>query len=298
MKKELFAVWAVLAYVAGAPAWASVKCELVPIQSEKEVTIGTKKLKKLTTKYESDVKGACGPKWVNGDDFWLYGDYYPLYRLDLNVSKKDQEQFVKSRPQQPQLMRKVCWDAGDDDSVEVKAKNIIGFYAYQTSDRASVGDGRGVKRDMDLHLLCITPDARSGGHGTNLLNRSIADASASLLTGQSTRVKIVSHQAAEGFYEGLQLTCDAQDEGKVFTGTVEKGGRVERWPLLFDAKECRRVVFDCASVEAVNEARETESLVVGWSMEEAVQNRGQPKPDCVANPRTTTVKFSVLDSAD
>lgn len=296
MMKQLFAVFAVLAGAVGAPAWAVVKCETVPIKSETSVKIGSKTLKKLTTGYDAAVKSACGPDWTNGDDYWLYGAFYALYKAPPFKTAKEKEQWVASR-EQPALERKVCWDAGEGGDEVAKPKNIVGYYAYEATN-TSLGDGPGVKRNMELHLLCVAESSRGGGQGIDLLNRAIADASARVLEGQSVSVKIVALKKAEPFYEKLQLNCESLDEGKVYTGTVVKGGAVERWPVLFRAEDCDRVEFDCASLASVNDAREKGILVEGWTMKQAEERRGQPKPTCVENRGTETVKFSKVSLDD
>lgn len=249
-------------------AVAEIKCEPVGVTEAGTKTVGSIKLKTLRSKGDFDrvIRSICRPDWSNADDYWRYGEYYPLHD-GVSHQREDVDKFVKTWPSPPKMQRYVCWDAGTDGQAKYKKHRIVGAFAYeQTATNTPSDTPEGIVKNVQLHVLCVPPDKRRergtqhppANWGIWTLNAAVRDATASLLSDQQhIRLSLLSHAKATGFYERLDLSCDTEtasdgQTAEVFSRVLAKNETIERrQPVYYDdyRGNCHRVHFGCVDRE-------------------------------------------------
>lgn len=245
-------------------AMAEIKCKQIGVTEVGTKTVGSVKLKTLRSddSFDHVVTSMCQPDWSNADDYWRYGEYYPLHD-GATHQREDVDKFVKTRPSPPKMQRYVCWDAGADGQDAYKPKRIVGAFAYeQTATNTPNDTPGGIVKNVQLHVLCVPREKRGerdalhrpANWGMRTLNAAASDATAGLLSDQQRiRLSLLSHAKATGFYERLDLSCETEtasdgQPAEVFSRVLAKNETIERRkPVYYDDYQgsCHRVHFGC-----------------------------------------------------
>ena len=205
----------------------------------------------------------CGQNWTHADDYWRYGEYYPLHD-GSTYQREGADKFLKTHPAPPAMQRYVCWDAGPDGQQPYTRGAIVGAFAYEQAPTGKPGDEPGaIVKNVQLHVLCVPRDKRGQqdaehrpiNWGVRTLNAAVRHATESLLSDQQhIRLSLLSHAKATGFYERLDMSCtkDTASNGqqaKVFSRIIAKNEAIEqRKPIYYDDAKgsCYRVNVGCA----------------------------------------------------
>ncbi|WP_162631685.1 GNAT family N-acetyltransferase [Burkholderia sp. JP2-270] len=261
MQGVLIAV-AVTVAIAAMPRQASaeIECEPVTVKTDKQLnTTWGKELHRLESNGGVDaiVNRMCQPDWARADDYWLYGNYYPLHDNPHTRQRAGADLFVKSRPKQPNLARYLCKDTGANGATPYDKAKPVGVFAYETfgtdESRKSATD---IARQVELHVLCVAPDARKEGLGIRILNEAVQRMTAGVGDDKKVRMQLASHVKAQGFYDRLDMTCREEQAGdsiaRVYERTLKPGEHIERRDATYymdwnDGGQCRRVTFGCGN---------------------------------------------------
>ncbi|BAX61822.1 hypothetical protein [Burkholderia stabilis] len=253
---------AVAVAIAAMPRHASaeIECQSVAVQTGKQLnTTWGKELHRLESKGGVDaiVNRMCQPHWAHADDYWLYGNYYPLHGNQDTQQRDGADLFVKSRPNQPELTRYLCKDTGANGATPYVKAKPVGVFAYETfrtdESRKKATD---VAKQVELHVLCVAPDAREKGRGIRILNEAVRRMTAGVSDDKKVRMQLTSHVAAQGFYDRLDMTCREEQAGdsiaRVYERTLKPGDRIKRRDAMYymdwnDGGQCRRVTFGCGN---------------------------------------------------
>ncbi|MCA8271341.1 hypothetical protein LGN17_02245 [Burkholderia sp. AU30280] len=241
-------------------ASAEIECRPVAVKVGRELnSTWGKQLHHLQSSGDVDntVNSLCSPDWTHADDYWLYGNYYPLHDNPVTRQRDGADLFVKSRPNQPELTRYLCKDTGSNGATPYEKAKPVGVFAYETvktkESRKKVAD---VARQVELHVLCVAGNARGQGLGIQVLNEAVRHMTEGVGDDKKVRLQLTSHAKAHGFYDGLDMTCRDEGEGgataHVYERTLKHGERIERRSPIYymdlnDGGQCRRVTFGCGS---------------------------------------------------
>ncbi|MGN6804686.1 MAG: hypothetical protein ACTHJZ_01940 [Trinickia sp.] len=249
-------------------AAAEIKCKSVAVTEAGTKTVGSVKLTRLRSEdgFDHVIGNMCQPDWTHADDYWRYGEYYPLHDGPTH-QREGADKFVKTRPRPPAMQRYVCGDAGADGNTPYAPTRIVGAFAYEQASTNTPGDTPGgIVKDVQLHVLCVPPERRGeqdaqhrpANWGIQTLNAAVRHATASLLSDQQRiRFRLLSHAKATGFYERLDMSCteDTASDGqpaKTFSRTLAKNEAIARRKAIYydDYRgDCHRVHFGCADRE-------------------------------------------------
>ncbi|MBD1417217.1 GNAT family N-acetyltransferase [Burkholderia contaminans] len=236
-------------------AMAEIECQRVTVKegSALNSTWG-KDLHHLqsTGDVDNTVNSLCSPDWVHADDYWLYGNYYPLHR---GHSKQGDgaRLFVQSRPKQPELARYLCKDTGVNGAIPYEKATPIGVFAYETFV-PKTSKATDIAKQVELHVLCVDRNARGQGLGIQILNEAVQRVTEGVSDDKRVRMQLTSHVKAHDFYDRLDMTCRDEGEGgaiaRVYERTLTHGERIERrrpiyYMDLHDNGQCKRVTFGC-----------------------------------------------------
>ncbi|WP_175963575.1 GNAT family N-acetyltransferase [Burkholderia pyrrocinia] len=240
-------------------ASAEIECESVTVNAGKQLK--TKSGKKLYLQKSSGgadtiVNRMCGPDWARADDYWQYGNYYPLHRNEETRQRKGARLFVQSRSEQPKLARYLCKDTGTDGATPYAKAKPVGVFAYETvRTDESRKNATNIARQVELHVLCVAPDARKKGMGIRILNEAVKRMTKGVSDDKVVRMQLTAHVKAHGFYDRLDMTCreeQASDStARVYERTLTPGDRIEPRDAMYYYKgrnkggQCRRVTFGC-----------------------------------------------------
>jgi len=241
-------------------ASAEIECRPVTVKTGKQLnnTWG-KDLHRLESNGGVDtiVNRMCRPDWARADDYWLYGNYYPLHDDPHTQQREGADLFVKSRPNQPELTRYLCKDTGANGATPYDKATPVGVFAYETfktdESRKKATD---IAKQVELHVLCVAPAAREKGLGIRILNEAVQRMTEGVNHDKKVRMQLTSHVKAQGFYDRLDMTCreeQASDStARVYERTLKPGDRIKRRDAMYyvdwnDGGQCRRVTFGCGN---------------------------------------------------
>ncbi|WP_193727160.1 GNAT family N-acetyltransferase [Burkholderia sp. BE17] len=249
-------------------ASAEIECQPVAVKTGKQLnTTWGKELhrQESTGGVDAIVNRMCQPYWANADDYWLYGNYYPLHRNPQTQQRAGADLFVKSRPAQPDLARYLCKDTGANGATPYDKAKPVGVFAYETfrtdESRKNATD---IASQVELHVLCVAPDARKKGLGIEILNEAVQRMTEGVSHDKKVRMQLTSHVKAHDFYDRLDMTCreeEASDSiARVYERTLKPGDRIKRRDAMYymgwnDGGQCRRVTFGCGNRDEYEQLR-------------------------------------------
>ncbi|WP_205782048.1 GNAT family N-acetyltransferase [Burkholderia sp. Ac-20344] len=251
-----------IAIVAGTmPGYASaeIKCQSVDFKVGRALnSTWGKQLHHLQSRggVDNTVNSLCRPNWVHADDYWLYGNYYPLHGGKTRMRGDDARQFVGSNRQQPELSRYLCKDTGENGTIPFKKATSVGVFAYETRDTdESQRKATDIARQVELHVLCVAPDKRGKGRGVEILNEAVRHMTEGIGDDKKVRIQLTSHTKAQRFYDKLDMTCRAETtvggNAHIYERTLGHRERIEtRSPIYYRNwrnGECKRVTFGCGN---------------------------------------------------
>ncbi|MGC3030258.1 GNAT family N-acetyltransferase [Burkholderia sp. DN3021] len=241
-------------------ASAEIECRPVTVKTGKQLnSTWGKDLHRLESNGGVDaiVNRMCQPYWAHADDYWLYGNYYPLHRNQQTQQRKGARLFAESRSEQPDLARYLCKDTGANGATPYDKAKPVGVFAYETfrtdESRKNATD---IASQVELHVLCVAPDARKKGMGIQILNEAVERMTEGVSHDKKVRMQLTSHVAAQGFYDRLDMTCrkeQASDStARVYERTLKPGDRIEPRDAMYymdwnNSGQCRRVTFGCGN---------------------------------------------------
>ncbi len=241
-------------------ASAEIECQPVAVKTGKQLnTTWGKELHRLesTGGVDAIVNRMCQPYWARADDYWLYGNYYPLHENPHTQQREGADLFVKSRPNQPELTRYLCKDTGANGATPYDKATPVGVFAYETfktdESRRKATD---IAKQVELHVLCVAPAAREKGLGIRILNEAVQRMTEGVSHDKKVRMQLTSHVKAQGFYDRLDMTCreeQASDStARVYERTLKPGDHIKRRDAMYyvdwnDGGQCRRVTFGCGN---------------------------------------------------
>nr|WP_321857210.1 GNAT family N-acetyltransferase [Burkholderia cenocepacia] len=246
-------------------ATAAIECQPVDVKAGSELnSTWGKQLHHLqsTGDVDNTVNSLCSPDWAHADDYWLYGNYYPLHRGHTKQGD-GARLFVQSRPKQPELTRYLCKDTGVNGATPYKKARPVGVFAYETF-LPKTPKATDIAKQVELHVLCVDQNARGQGLGIQVLNEAVQRMTAGVSDDKKIRMQLTSHAKAQGFYDRLDMTCRDEGEGgtdaHVYERTLARDERIERrLPIyhmdLHDNGQCKRVTFGCGPRENYDKLR-------------------------------------------
>jgi len=264
------ALIAVAIAVGTLPGYASaeIECQPVAVKEGRELnSTWGKQLHHLQSAGDVDntVNSLCRPDWARADDYWLYGNYYPLHDNPLTRQRDGADLFVKSRPNQPELARYLCKDTGPNGATPYEKAKPVGVFAYESVGTKESGKkGSDIARQVELHVLCVAENARGQGLGIRVLNEAVQRMTKGVGDDRKVRLQLTSHAKAHDFYDRLDMTCRDEGEGgavaRVYERTLKQGEQIDRRSSIYymdlnDNGQCKRVTFGCGNRYEYGELR-------------------------------------------
>ncbi|MGU8077861.1 GNAT family N-acetyltransferase [Burkholderia pyrrocinia] len=250
-------------------ASAEIECQSVAVKTGKQLnTTWGKNLHRLESNGGVDaiVNRMCQPYWAYADDYWLYGNYYPLHRNPKTRQSEGARLFVESRSTQPDLARYLCKDTGANGATPYDKAKPVGVFAYETfGTDESRKNATDIAKQVELHVLCVAPDARKKGMGIEILNEAVQRMTEGVSHDKKVRMQLTSHVKAHDFYDRLDMTCrdeEASDSvARVHERTLKPGDRIKRRDAMYyvdwnDGGQCRRVTFGCSNRNEYEQLRQ------------------------------------------
>lgn len=249
------------------PGYATAEIECQPVAVKEGSALNSTWGKQLhhlqsTGDVDNTVNSLCSPDWAHADDYWLYGNYYPLHRGHSKQSD-GARLYVQSRPNQPELSRYLCKDIGANGATPYQKAKPVGVFAYETF-RPKASNATDIAKQVELHVLCVDRNARGQGLGIQILNEAVRHMTEGVSDDKRVRMQLTSHAKAHDFYDRLDLTCRDEGEGgataHVYERTLAHGERIERRrPIYFmdlhDNGQCKRVTFGCGHRDNYDDLR-------------------------------------------